>query len=79
MTALPGKLEDWNQDKEGRWGHPDFDGLVMVTPPLTFAEYYALRAEPEAPPVDKIAELESRLAKLEEDVTALKSVSEIAK
>jgi hypothetical protein len=74
MAALPGRLEDWQQDKEGRWCNPDFTGLVTVAPPMTFAEYFAKRAEPEPIPVDKYAELEARLVALEQEITDLKSV-----
>jgi hypothetical protein len=44
-----------------------------------FEDYYAYRAEPVPPPVDKIAELEARLVALEAEITDLKSVSTIAK
>jgi hypothetical protein len=65
MAALPGNPEDYQQDKDGRWFHPEHPGLITLAEPLTFAEYYARRAEPEAPPIDKIADLEARIAALE--------------
>ena len=70
MAALPGTLDEW-VEKDGRWsrkGHPE-DGLITLTPPLGFAEYYAMRAEPQPPPQPtldvKIADIEARLAALE--------------
>jgi hypothetical protein len=68
MAALNGTIDEWEQDKDGRWSrrdHPE-DGVITLTEPLTFAEYYARRAEPETPPIDKIADLEARIAMLEQ-------------
>ena len=66
MAALPGTLDEWVQGRDGRWSrkdHPE-DGVITLTPPLTFVEYYAKRAEPEPPPEPdprdvKIAALEA--------------------
>ena len=80
MAALNGSIDEWTQDKDGRWyrpGHPE-DGVITITPGakyVDFADYYAKRAEPEPPPDPdprdvKIADLETRLAKLEAKAVA---------
>ena len=69
MAALPGKSEDWVEGKDGGWSHPGFAGVVYVTPPKTFAEYHAQRAS-EPAPIDKLADLETRIAALEARTTA---------
>lgn len=72
MTAFRGRFNEWEQDKDGRWSrrdHPE-DGFITVTPGgkyTDFADMFAQRAEPEPLRVDKIAELEARLTKLEEE------------
>lgn len=65
--ALSGTIDEWAQDELGRWcrkDHPE-DGVITLREGLTFADYFARRAEPEPVSVDKIADIETRLAKLE--------------
>lgn len=71
MAALPGRVEEYQQDKEGRWFHPDHDGLITLRDGLSFKDYFAKRAEPQPEPIDKLADLESRFTKLEAEVAAL--------
>ena len=77
MAALPGTLDEWVQHEEGRWSrkdHPE-DGIITITlggKYLDFADLFAKRALPDPPPEPdprdlKIADLETRLAKLEAD------------
>jgi hypothetical protein len=47
---IPGTLAEWVETSPTRWertGHPE-NGVICVTPPLTFPAYYAQRALPTA-------------------------------
>ena len=78
MAALLGNLEDWKQAKDGGWFYPDHPeyGVIRITIGEKYADFpdlYAKRAEPKPPPEPdprdvKIADLESRLAKLEQAI-----------
>ena len=73
MAALPGTLDEWVQDRDGRWSrkdHPE-DGVITLMAPLTFAEYYAKRAEPELPPEPDPRDV--KIAALETTVTSLRA------
>jgi hypothetical protein len=42
---IPGALAEWTEVEPTRWartGHPE-SGIITVTPPKTFAQYYAER------------------------------------
>jgi hypothetical protein len=44
-TPIPGTLDEWIEIEPTRWartGHPE-SGIITVTPPKTFPEYYAER------------------------------------
>jgi hypothetical protein len=45
---IPGALAEWVETSPTRWertGHPE-SGIITITPPLTFPQYYATRALP---------------------------------
>jgi hypothetical protein len=47
-NPIPGTLAEWTEIEPTRWtrtGHPE-DGIICVTPPTTFAAYYAERLLP---------------------------------
>ena len=68
--TLPGTIDEWelisaDQLRWQRKDHPE-DGVLTLREGLSFKDYYAKRAEPPPEPeADKLADLESRIAKLE--------------
>ena len=45
---IPGELEEWTEVEPNAWArtdHPE-SGIIYLTPPLTFEEYYAQRQLP---------------------------------
>lgn len=58
MTALPGTPSEWKQDKDGRWFHPDHDGLITLREGMSLADYYVKRIKDEQPLT--VAELQEK-------------------
>jgi hypothetical protein len=77
---IPGELEDWTEIEPNRWertGHPE-DGVITVTPPLTFEQYYAERASDEAdlkPAPEDLPPSRAEFDALEARVAALEAKS----
>jgi hypothetical protein len=68
---IPGTVEEWTEIEPTRWAridHPE-SGVITLTPPLTFAEYYDRRLAasklPDNPPQLSLQDLMARIEALE--------------
>jgi hypothetical protein len=75
---IPGELEEWTEVEPNAWArtdHPE-DGIIYLTPPLTFEEYYAERAteaELKPAPIEEPPPSRAEFDALEARVVALEA------